>query len=81
MNYYYFYDGDFDWISDSVSKGIEYKKTNGMYLSGLFLGALSPSKLNEAIKSCLKSGANGVCLFNDNYLKEEHIKILKSFRL
>ena len=44
MNYYPFYDGDFDWISDSVSKGIEYKKTNGMYLSGLFLGALSPSK-------------------------------------
>ena len=52
-----------------------------MYLSGLFLGALSPSKLNEAIKLCIKSGANGVCLFNDEYLKEEHIKILKSFRL
>ena len=50
-----------------------------MYLSGLFLGALSPSKLNEAIKLCIKSGANGVCLFNDEYLKEEHIKIIKSF--
>ena len=33
----------------------------------------------NAIKSCLKSGANGVCLFNDEYLKEEHIKIIKSF--
>ena len=81
MNYHHFYDGDIDWISDSVSKGVKYKKSDGMYLSGLFLGALSPSKLNEAIKSCLKSGANGVCLFNDECLKEEHIKILKSFRL
>ena len=81
MNYHHFYDGDIDWISDSVSKGVKYKKSDGMYLSGLFLGALSPSKLNEAIKSCLKSGANGVCLFNDECLKEEHIKILKSYRL
>ena len=81
MNYHHFYDGDIDWISDSVSKGVKYKKPGGMYLSGLFLGALSPSKLNEAIKLCIKSGANGVCLFNDEYLKEEHIKILKSFRL
>ena len=81
MNYHHFYDGDIDWVSDSVSKGVKYKKSDGMYLSGLFLGALSPSKLNEAIKLCIKSGANGVCLFNDECLKEEHIKILKSFRL
>ena len=81
MNYHHFYDGDIDWISDSVSKGIKYKKSEGMYLSGIFLGAFSPSKLNKAIKSCLKSGANGVCLFNDECLKEGHIKILKSFRL
>ena len=80
MNYHHFYDGDIDWIADSVSKGIQYKKPDGVYLSGLFLGALSPSKLNEAIKSCLKSGADGVCLFNDECLTEEHINIIKSFR-
>ena len=79
MNYYHFYDGDFDWISDSVSKGIKYKKTNGMYLSGLFLGALSPSKLSDVIQSSLKCGADGVCLFNDEYLTEDHIKVIRSF--
>ncbi len=79
MNYNHFYDGDIDWIADSVSKGIKHKKLDGIYLSGLFLGALSPSKLNEAIKSCLKSGADGVCLFNDEYLTGDHIKIIKSF--
>ena len=74
------YDGDIDWIANSVSKGIQYKKPDGVYLSGLFLGALSPSKLNEAIKSCLKNGADGVCLFNDECLNEEHVNIIKSFR-
>ena len=80
MNYHHFYDGDIDWIADSVSKGIQYKKPDGIYLSGLFLGALSPSKLNEAIKSCLKSGADGVCLFNDECLTEKHINIIKSLK-
>ena len=26
MNYHHFYDGNIDWISDSVSKGVKYKK-------------------------------------------------------
>ena len=60
--------------------GIKHKKSDGIYLSGLFLAALSPSKLKEAIKSCLESGADGVCLFNNEYLTEKHIKIIKSYR-
>ena len=80
MNYHNFYEGDIDWIADSVSKGVKYKKSDGMYLSGLFLGALSPTKLKEAIRACLKSGADGVCLFNNEYLTEKHINIIKSFR-
>ena len=80
MNYHHFYEGDIDWIADSVLKGIRYKKSDGMYLSGLFLGALSSSKLNEAIKVCFKSGADGVCLFNNEYLTEKHINVIKSFR-
>ena len=50
-----------------------------MYLSGLFLGALSPTKLNEAIKACLKSGADRI-LFNNEYLTEKHINVIKSFQ-
>ena len=80
MNYHHFYDGGIDWIADSVSKGIKHKKSDGIYLSGLFLAALSPSKLKEAIKSCLERGADGVCLFNNEYLTEKHIKIIKSYR-
>tara|TARA_B100001248_G_scaffold248360_1_gene220602 strand:+ start:4322 stop:5320 length:999 start_codon:yes stop_codon:yes gene_type:complete len=80
MNYHHFYDGDIDWIADSVSKGIKYKKPDGIYLSGLFLGSLSPSKLKKAIRSCLNSGADGVCLFNDEYLTMDHINIIKSFQ-
>ena len=45
----------------------------------LFLGALSPSKLSDAIQSSLKCGADGVCLFNDGYLTEDHIKVIRSF--
>ena len=36
-------------------------------------------KLNEAIKACLKSGADGVCLFNNEYLTGKHINRIKSF--
>ena len=52
---------------------------NDKYLSGLFLGALTPSKLKEAINKSLKKGADGVSLFSGNQLTEKHIKVLKSF--
>ena len=71
---------DIEWIADSISKGVKYKKTDGIYLSGLFLGSLSPTKLKEAIKACLKSGADGVCLFNNRIFNEKAYHVIKSFR-
>ena len=79
MNYHHFYNGDIDWIADSVEKGIKDKDLNGKYLSGLFLGALTPSELKEAINKSLEKGADGVSLFSNNQLTEDHIKVLKSF--
>ena len=79
MNYHHFYNGDIDWIADSVNKGIKNKDLHGKYLSGLFLGALTPSELKQAINKSLEKGADGVSLFSNNQLTEEHIKVLKSF--
>ena len=79
MKYHHFYNGDIDWIANSVEKGIKDKDLNGKYLSGLFLGALTPSELKEAVNKSLEKGADGVSLFSNNQLTKEHIKVLKSF--
>ena len=79
MNYHHFYNGNIDWIADSVNKGIKNKDLHSKYLSGLFLGALTPSELKQAINKSLEKGADGVSLFSNNQLTEEHIKVLKSF--
>tara|TARA_B100000579_G_scaffold426555_1_gene433946 strand:- start:584 stop:754 length:171 start_codon:yes stop_codon:yes gene_type:complete len=52
---------------------------NDKYLSGLFLRALNPSELKEAIDKSLEKGADGVSLLNNKQLKEENIKVLKFF--
>ena len=79
MNYHHFYNGDIEWIGDSVIKGVKNKDSNGKYLSGLFLGSLTPSELKEAINKSLEKGADGASLFSNNQLTEEHIEVLKSF--
>ena len=79
MNYHHFYNGDIDWIADSVERGIKDKDLNDKYLSGLFLGALTPSELKEAINKSIEKGADGVSLFSNNQLTTGHIKTLKSF--
>lgn len=79
MNYHHFYNGDINWIGNSVLQGIQYKNPNGKYLSGLFLGALNPSKLKKAIKESLNKGADGICLFNSECLTDGHLEVLKSF--
>ena len=43
------------------------------------MGALTPSELKEAINKSLEKGADGVSLFSNNQLTDEHIKVLKSF--
>ena len=79
MNYHNFYNGDINWIGNSVSQGIKYKKPTGKYLSGLFIGALDKKKLQSAITESLNNGADGVCIFNLEYLNDGYLKILESF--
>ena len=79
MNYHHFYEGDLNWIRDSVFRGLKSKKTKSLFLSGLFLGSLSPVDLKKAIIKCLEAGADGVSLFSADSLTNDHIKVLKSF--
>ena len=80
MNYHAFYDGDINWIGESISKGIKYKKPNSLYLSGLFVDWFNSKDLKKVIKESLNKGADGICIFSSEYLNDDHLKTISTFK-
>ncbi len=81
MNYHHFYNEDIDWIGKSVSQGVKNIRLGSKYLSGLFIGALSPGDLKSAIIKSVKNGANGISIFSANGISKSHLKVIKSFHI
>ena len=46
--------------------------TGGELFSGLFVSALDPAELSEAIEVSLAAGASGVSLFSSGAMSDEH---------
>ena len=80
MNYHIFYNGDINWIGQSVSKGVKFKKPGSKYLSGMFVDWFDSKNLKKAIEESLNKGADGICLFNSEYIKDNHLKVLSAFK-
>ena len=80
MNYHLFYDRDINWIGESISKGIKYKKPDNLYLSGLFVDLFDSNDLKKVIKESLNKGADGVCMFSSECLNDDHLKTIRTFK-
>jgi uncharacterized lipoprotein YddW (UPF0748 family) len=78
MNYHHFYNEDLDWIKFSVEEGVKEVGSQVEYFSGLFVNALKPIELKEAIIKSINGGATGVNFFSIENLTMEHLKIIKS---
>ncbi len=77
MLYNNFYNEGLNWIGFCTAQGV--KDVNGRIpvYSGLFVPALTPEKLKEAILKAKESGASGVSFFNLSAISEEHLKVIK----
>jgi len=74
MLYHPAYDEDVPWIGQSVEEGVEALRGSGTELNaGLYVPALAPGELADAIRLVRESRASGFSLFDLNPLTEEHI--------
>lgn len=77
MLYHSFYLEDLKWVKQQCQKGIENMVAEKPLYSGLFVPALSPEELAQAVKLSLKGGAQGVSLFSYGAMTNAHWAALK----
>lgn len=78
MIYHNFYDKPVSWIETATHEGVAALKGRIPLYSGLFVPALSPNELAQAIDYALAGGAAGVSLFNVASLTDAHWRVLKA---
>lgn len=79
MLYHPAYDQDIPWIGRSVEEGIRaLQGTNTELNAGLYLPALAPEELAEAIRLSRAAGAAGFCLFDINPMTDDHIAAVEA---
>jgi uncharacterized lipoprotein YddW (UPF0748 family) len=77
MIYHSFYNEEIPWIGSSVARGVEDLQGRAPLFAGLFVPALPPGKLSEAVTVSMENGAAGICWFNYESLSEEHHRVLR----
>lgn len=79
MVYHNFYNEELDWIGFVTKQGVSDLKDRGTQLNtGLFVPALSPEELKEAIELARANGAKGVSFFDAPALSDEHLAVIKA---
>jgi uncharacterized lipoprotein YddW (UPF0748 family) len=78
MLYQNFYNENLNWIGFCIVQGL--REVGGKFpvYAGLYVPALIPEQLKEAILKVKESGASGVSFFNMNALTDEHLKVIKT---
>ncbi|PLW93771.1 MAG: hypothetical protein C0592_05030 [Marinilabiliales bacterium] len=77
MIYHNFYDQNLNWIEFATQQGVTELDGRFPLYTGLYIPALGPEELKEAIIKAKAAGASGVALFDLNALTDEHLKVLK----
>ncbi len=77
MLYHSFYLEDIPWIGDGVREGVAALGSTPLN-AGLYLPALGPAELGEAVATTREAGAAGVSLFEMHGLTDEHLETLGS---
>jgi uncharacterized lipoprotein YddW (UPF0748 family) len=76
MLYNNFYNAGPDWIGEHLKREISALKNPAPVYAGLFVPALNPSALQEAILIASESNAQGFALFSFNSIAADHWKII-----
>ncbi len=72
MLYHSFYHEDVDWIGAQCRAGVERLPRGIPLYSGVFVPALQPDELVQAVRASLAGGARGVSLFAAGSMTEAH---------
>lgn len=72
MLYHSFYEEDIDWVKAQCMKGVELLPESVPLYSGLFVPALRPEQIPEAVRASIAGGAQGVSLFAAGSMSDEH---------
>ncbi len=78
MIYHNFYEENLNWIQFATEQGVNELDGRFPLYSGLYLPALSPAELGEAIEKARAGGAKGVCFFELKGLSEEHLEVIRA---
>lgn len=78
MLYHNFYYGDIAWIGERTKEEIKDLVVQKPIYSGLFVPALSPSELEQAVTVSMKAGAAGVSLFDLGTMDDAKWKSFKA---
>lgn len=77
MMYHNFYDKDVSWIGRAVKKcRSELPATTPLY-SGIFVPSLDEVEVAQAFEYAMEAGADGISLFTDSAMTEEHWKNIR----
>ena len=74
MLYHSFYEADIAWIGEECRKGVARLPGQTPLYSGLFVPALQPEELADAVRISIEGGAKGVSLFSAASMSDEHWK-------
>ena len=77
MLYQQFYYGNLDWIRKETAEGVKALEQDVPLYSGLYIPALNPRDLQNAISLSKDGGANGVCIFTCESMTPRHWKALR----
>ena len=76
MIYHFYYGKPVAWIEEATKEGVEALGGKCPLYSGLFIPALSPDELPQAVEYALKGGAAGISLFSHRAMTEAHWSVL-----
>jgi uncharacterized lipoprotein YddW (UPF0748 family) len=72
MQYNHFYHKPVSWIGQAAEEARrELPATTEMY-SGLYVPEMTPIEVSQAYEFAMENGANGVCIFSDHSMTQEH---------
>jgi len=72
MQYNHFYHKTVSWIGQAAAEARrELPATTKMY-SGLYVPEMTPIEVSQAYEFAMENGANGICIFSDHSMTQEH---------
>jgi uncharacterized lipoprotein YddW (UPF0748 family) len=72
MLYHSFYKEDLGWIREQCARGVESLQGGTALYSGLFVPALKPEELAQAMQVSIEGGAQGVSIFSAGAMSDAH---------